>query len=59
MRVAGAGALLLDALTVADGPNADRYAGDRAIATRTAGATDPLHLRLAPGGGFVARLRAR
>jgi alpha-glucosidase len=48
-----------DATVVSDGPNADRYAGDRTIRRAPAAASDTLHLRLAPGGGFVAHLRGR
>lgn len=49
-----------DATIVSDGLNADRYAGDYVIrqdSSVSAGGT--LHLRLAPGGAYVAHLRAR
>ena len=46
-----------EATLVADGPNADRFAADRTVRTRAVAAGDTLAVRLAPGGGFVARLR--
>jgi alpha-glucosidase len=39
----------------ADGPNADRYAADWRRDTREVAAADPLTIRMAPGGGWVAR----
>ena len=36
--------------------NADRYAGDYRIETRQVGQNATLTLRLAPGGGYLARL---
>ncbi|HET7457642.1 MAG TPA: glycoside hydrolase family 97 protein [Gemmatimonadaceae bacterium] len=48
-----------DATIVADGANADRYAGDRTIDRVTLTAGDTLHMRMAPGGAYVAHLRAR
>jgi len=44
------------ATVVADGMNADRYAADYKIETRTVGARESLLLDLAPGGGYVARI---
>ena len=41
----------------ADGPNADRNAMDFTRTTREVSRADTMQLRLAPGGGFVARLR--
>lgn len=41
----------------ADGPNADRNAMDFTRTTREVSRADSVQLRLAPGGGFVARLR--
>ncbi len=40
----------------ADGINADRYPADYFIRERTVTASDNLTIRLAPGGGYVARL---
>lgn len=48
-----------DATLVEDGANADRYAADHVVRETTVDATRPLRARLAPGGGFVARLRPR
>ena len=53
---AGAG---YDATIVADGLNADRYAGDYFIRRDSASAGGTLHLRLAPGGAYVAHLTPR
>ena len=39
-----------------DGPNADRYAQDFQKVFQTVAATDTLNLKLAGGGGWVARL---
>jgi alpha-glucosidase len=39
----------------ADGPNADRYGADWRRETRAATAADRLTIRMAPGGGWVAR----
>ena len=44
------------ATVVADGMNADRYAADYKIESRTVGPRDSLVIELAPGGGYVARL---
>ena len=44
------------ATIVSDGMNADRYAADYRIDTLEAGQGSTLKLRLAPGGGYVARL---
>lgn len=44
------------ATIVSDGANADRYAADYRIDTRTVRARDTLAVALAPGGGYVARL---
>ena len=44
------------ATVVADGMNADRYAADYKIESRSVGASASLLIELAPGGGFVARL---
>ena len=44
------------ATIVSDGMNADRYAADYRIDTLQAGQGSTLKLRLAPGGGYVARL---
>jgi len=41
---------------VADGINADRYAADYKIESRTVGPRGSLVIELAPGGGYVARL---
>ena len=48
-----------DATIVADGLNADRYAGDYVIRRDSASAGGTLHLRLAPGGAYVAHLTPR
>jgi alpha-glucosidase len=40
-----------------DGPNAARYGSDWAYATRKVTSRDRLTIHLAPGGGFVARLK--
>lgn len=45
-----------EAIIVADGLNADRYAADMRIGKRRVEAADTLKLKLAPGGGYVARL---
>lgn len=44
------------ATIVADGVNADRFAADYKMESRTLGAGDTLIIELAPGGGYVARL---
>ncbi|HVI59928.1 MAG TPA: glycoside hydrolase family 97 protein [Luteimonas sp.] len=44
------------ATIVSDGLNADRYAGDYRIERRDVARDATLSLRLAPGGGYVARL---
>jgi alpha-glucosidase len=44
------------ATIVADGMNADRYAADYQIESRTVGPRSSLVMELAPGGGYVARL---
>jgi alpha-glucosidase len=44
------------ATIVADGLNADRYAADYRIEKREVGSGTTLTLKLAPGGGYVARL---
>jgi alpha-glucosidase len=44
------------ATIVSDGLNADRYAADYRIEKREVGQGATLTLRLAPGGGYVARL---
>ena len=44
------------ATVVADGMNADRYAADYKIASRTVGPRESLVMELAPGGGYVARI---
>ena len=41
----------------ADGPNADRNGMDFTRTTREVSRADTLRLQLAPGGGYVARLR--
>jgi alpha-glucosidase len=51
----GAGSYTMDTWT--DGINADRNAQDYVRATRTVSAGDKLELKLAPGGGFAARIR--
>jgi alpha-glucosidase len=51
-----------DATLVEDGANADRHAADhvlREAVLDAAGSRPTLRARLAPGGGFVARLRPR
>ena len=48
-----------DATIVADGANADKYAADHVIRTTRVNSGEKLPVRLAPGGGFVARLRPR
>jgi alpha-glucosidase len=47
------------ATIVADGRNADRYAADYEIESRTVGPRSSLVMELAPGGGYVARLVER
>jgi alpha-glucosidase len=42
-----------------DGPNADRYGADWRRETRDVTASDRLSIRMAPGGGWVARFRHR
>jgi len=44
------------ATIVADGMNADRYAADYKMESRTVGPGSSLGIELAPGGGYVARL---
>ena len=44
------------ATIVSDGMNADRYAADYRIEKREVKSAATLTLRLAPGGGYVARL---
>ena len=51
------GAGTYEATIVSDGMNADRYAADYRIDRRQVGPEATLTLRLAPGGGYVARLR--
>jgi alpha-glucosidase len=51
----GAGRWRLESLE--DGPNADRYAADWRRDTREVTAADRLTIRMAPGGGWVARFR--
>lgn len=43
---------------IEDGVNADRYASDYKKVTATISSTDQLKIKLAPGGGWVARLSA-
>ena len=50
------GAGQYQATIVADGLNADRSAADYRIEQRTTDASEKLTLKLAPGGGYVARL---
>ena len=50
-----AGAHTLEAW--ADGPNADRLATDLRRETRPVTSADRVEIRLAPGGGYVARIR--
>lgn len=45
-----------EATIVADGMNADRYAADYRMETRALDSMESLRIRLAPGGGFVARI---
>ena len=47
------------ATLVEDGANADRHAADHVLREVALRAGTPLTVRLAPGGGFVARLRPR
>jgi alpha-glucosidase len=42
-----------------DGPNAARYAADWQHVTRPVAAGDTLAIRMAPGGGWVARITVR
>jgi alpha-glucosidase len=42
-----------------DGINADRYPSDYRIDTRALGNKDTLSIHMAPGGGYMARLRKR
>ncbi|MFW5947144.1 MAG: glycoside hydrolase family 97 protein [Gemmatimonadota bacterium] len=49
------GAGRYDVVAYSDGINADRYAEDHVRTETTARRTDALELRLAPGGGWVAR----
>ena len=51
----GAGRWRLESLE--DGPNADRYAADWRRDTREVTTADRLTIRMAPGGGWVARFR--
>ncbi len=44
------------ATVVADGVNADRYAADYKIESRTVNPRESLVIELAPGGGYVSRL---
>lgn len=39
-----------------DGINADRYASDYRVETRTVSGSDSIRIQMAPGGGFAARL---
>lgn len=43
-------------VTVEDGINADRYAADYQISKRSVRKGDTLEIKMAPGGGYVARL---
>jgi alpha-glucosidase len=43
--------------TWSDGPNADRNGMDYVKARRTVTSADKVELKLAPGGGFAARLQ--
>jgi alpha-glucosidase len=51
----GAGRWTMDAWS--DGPNADRNGMDYVKARRTVTSADKVELKLAPGGGFAAKLR--
>lgn len=48
-----------EATLCADGPNADRNPVDYQLTAKSIGAGDPLTVHLAPGGGFVVRLRRK
>lgn len=48
-----------EATLVEDGANADRHAADHVLREAAVDPSRPLRARLAPGGGFVARLRPR
>ena len=48
-----------EAEVFADGPNADRYGADWRRETHAATAADRLTIRMAPGGGWVARFKRR
>jgi alpha-glucosidase len=48
-----------DADVYRDGPNADRVGVDYARERRVVSAADRLHIHLAPGGGFAARITRR
>ncbi|WP_077922001.1 glycoside hydrolase family 97 protein [Spirosoma sp. 209] len=48
-----------EATLCTDGPNADRNPVDYQLSTQTVRATDTLGLKLAPGGGFVVRIRRK
>ncbi len=48
-----------DAVSCVDGPNADRNPVDYQFTTKTVGRSDSLQLHLAPGGGFLVRLRKK
>ncbi len=48
-----------EALILADGVNADRYASDFSYEKRTVRASDTLKIKMAAGGGLAARFRPR
>ena len=45
--------------SIGDGANAARYASDHALRSREVEASSSMHIALAPGGGWVARLEKR
>ncbi|MCF2505849.1 glycoside hydrolase family 97 protein [Dyadobacter sp. CY107] len=48
-----------DATICEDGVNADRYAADYKLISQEMTSTDKLQIKMAPGGGFLIRLKAK
>jgi len=48
-----------DATICEDGINADRYASDYRLYTKTVTKNEPLTIKMAPGGGYVIRLKKK
>lgn len=48
-----------EAIICEDGINADRYPSDYTLTTRSIKKTDPLTIKMAPGGGYLLRLQKK